>query len=71
MSLLTTRDGTLWIGTTNGLASWNGGKLVQYAELAGRQIFALLEDQEGTVWATGNSVTIGKLCAIRNGNVQC
>ena len=70
-SLLTARNGTLWIGTGKGLASWRDGKLTQYPELAGRQIFALLEDHEGTVWATGNAVTIGKLCAIRHGIVQC
>src|SRR5262249_38808754 len=34
ISLLATRDGTLWIGTAKGLASWKDGKLTQYAELA-------------------------------------
>ena len=69
--MLVTRDGTLWIGTAKGLASWKDGKLTQYAELAGRYIFKLLEDREGTVWASGGAVPAGKLCAIRNGNVQC
>src|SRR5215204_4322942 len=53
LSLLVTRDGTLWIGTVKGLVSWKGGKLTQYAELAGRYIFTLLEDREGSVWASG------------------
>jgi ligand-binding sensor domain-containing protein/signal transduction histidine kinase len=70
-SLLVTRDGTLWIGTAKGLASWKDGKLTQYPELAGRYLFKLIEDREGTVWASGMAVPIGKLCAIRNGNVQC
>lgn len=70
-SLLAARDGTLWIGTFNGLASWKNGKLINYPEFSGRQIFALLEDHNGTVWVTGNAVSIGKLCAVRNGNVQC
>ncbi len=70
-SLLVTRDGTLWIGTEKGLASWKDGKLTQYAELAGRYIFALLEDREGSVWASGLAVSGGKLCAITNGNIQC
>src|ERR1700753_146416 len=70
-SLLAARDGTLWIGTSKGLASWKDGKLTQYAELAGQYIFKLLEDHEGTVWASGRSVPVGKLCAIRNGGVQC
>src|SRR5262245_31422026 len=33
--LLGGRDGTLWIGTLNGLASWKDGKLRTYAELSG------------------------------------
>ena len=73
LSLLTGHDGTLWIGTWNGLASWKDGKLMQYPELAGHFIFALLEDHAGTVWASGFSSAPqgGRLCTIRNGNVQC
>ena len=71
-SLFATRDGTLWIGTSNGLVSWKGGKLTEYAELAGQYIDSLLEDRDGTVWASGRGlVTDGKLCAIRSGSVQC
>jgi signal transduction histidine kinase/ligand-binding sensor domain-containing protein len=70
-SLLATHDGTLWIGTTKGLASWKDGKLTQYAETAGLTIFKVLEDHEGTVWASGLTITTGKLCAIRSGGVQC
>ena len=70
-SLMVARDGTLWIGTEKGLASWKDGKLTQYAELAGRYIFAVLEDHEGSVWASGLAVSSGRLCAIRNGNIQC
>jgi ligand-binding sensor domain-containing protein/signal transduction histidine kinase len=70
-SLLTSRDGTLWIGTSNGLASWKGGRLTQYPELAGRYIFRLLQDHEGTVWVSGGRVPIGRLCAIRDGSVRC
>jgi signal transduction histidine kinase/ligand-binding sensor domain-containing protein len=70
-SLLVARDGTFWIGTSKGLASWKDGKLTQYAELAEQYIFRLLEDREGRVWVGGGAATIGKLCAIQNGNVQC
>src|ERR1044072_2011973 len=70
-SLLATPDGTLWIGTGNGLASWKDGKLTQYSQTAGLYIFKILEDREGGVWASGTSITAGKLCAIRNGSVQC
>ena len=69
--LLVSRDGTLWIGTLNGLASWKTGKLTHYAELHGQSVFALVEDREGTVWAGGRGTSIGRLCAIRSGGVQC
>jgi signal transduction histidine kinase/ligand-binding sensor domain-containing protein len=71
MSLLAARDGALWIGTDKGLASWKGGKLTQYPELAGHYIFKLLEDREGLVWASGAAVPTGKLCAFQRGSVQC
>ncbi|MGD0296587.1 MAG: two-component regulator propeller domain-containing protein [Bryobacteraceae bacterium] len=70
--LLAARDGTLWIGTRKGLASWKGGKLSQYPELAGQTVSNLVEDREGTVWAGGAAISgHGKLCAIRNGGVHC
>ena len=70
--LLAARDGTLWIGTFEGLASWKDGRLTQYPELAGRDIETLLEDHAGTVWAGGFSYTPpGRLCAIQRGSVQC
>jgi signal transduction histidine kinase/ligand-binding sensor domain-containing protein len=69
--LVAARDGTLWIGTFNGLASWKNGKLIQYAELGGSQIRALVEDHEGSIWAGTNGPPDGKLCEIRNGSVRC
>ena len=68
--LIVSRDGTLWIGTSKGLASWKDSRLTQYAELAGRYIFSLLEDHEGSVWVSGGAPPSGRLCAIRNGSVQ-
>ena len=65
--LLVARDGTLWIGTLNGLASWKDGKFTTYPEMAGRKVFPLLEDHEGTIWAGGRT----KLCSIRNARMDC
>ena len=72
-SLLAARDGTLWIGTTKGVASWKDGKLTHYPELAGETIRApILEDREGTIWVGGLAFPPpGKLCAMRKGSVQC
>ncbi len=71
--LLAARDGTVWIGTAKGLASWKDGKLTQYLETAGKDIMALLEDHEGTIWATGNAIPSGAgiLCKIQHGSNQC
>jgi PAS domain S-box-containing protein len=68
--LVVAGDGTLWIGTWSGLASWKNGRLTQYAELAGSAIFALVEDRVGTIWV-GAKGPDGKLCEIRNGSVRC
>jgi ligand-binding sensor domain-containing protein/signal transduction histidine kinase len=70
-SLLASRDGTLWIGTLKGLASWKDGKVTLYPELAEKTVSKMLEDREGTVWVSGRSVAPGRLCAIHNGSIQC
>ena len=57
-TLLVTRDGTFWIGTTKGLGSWKDGKLTIYSELNGSRILALLEDRNGTVWAATREARI-------------
>jgi len=70
-ALLASRDGTLWIGTLKGLASWKAGKLTEYPEFAKQSVDALIEDREGTVWATGTALPTGRLCTIQNGRVEC
>jgi signal transduction histidine kinase/ligand-binding sensor domain-containing protein len=70
-ALLAARDGTLWIGTLDGLVSWKNGQLTEYPALARRTILALFEDRTGTVWAGGTSGPTGVLCAIRGGSTTC
>lgn len=71
-SLIAARNGSLWIGTYSGLASWKDGKLTQYPELSGQEVGALVEDRDGTIWAgTGYQTVVGKLCAIRASSVHC
>jgi len=70
-SLAVARDGTLWIGTKRGIASWKDGKLTTYPEIAGRETVSILEDHEGTIWVGEWQAPQGRLCAIRNGAVEC
>ena len=70
MSLLVSRDGTLWIGTQKGLSSWKDGAFTQHAELAGQYVFKLVEDGEGSVWASG-FFPVGKLCEYQKDSVHC
>jgi signal transduction histidine kinase/ligand-binding sensor domain-containing protein len=66
------RDGTFWIGTMEGLASWRDGKLTRYPDLSGLVISSILEDRKGTVWVgTYSFAPPGKLCAIDGRNVHC
>jgi signal transduction histidine kinase/ligand-binding sensor domain-containing protein len=69
--LLTSRDGTLWIGTTQGLASWKDGIYTHFPQFAGHLISTLFEDREGVIWAGWYGIPDGRLCMIRNGNAQC
>jgi len=66
--LVVARDGTLWIGTGKGLASWKDGKLTQHPEVVG-YIEDLLQGRDGTVWVT--VAAPGRLCAIRGGDARC
>jgi ligand-binding sensor domain-containing protein/signal transduction histidine kinase len=53
-ALLADREGSLWIGSNNGLARLVGGKLQMLPEtdpLARASILTLMEDREGNLWA--------------------
>ena len=72
VSLHVARDGTFWIGTMGGLASWRDGKLTRYPDLAGLLIASIFEDRNGTIWVGSSSmVSPGKLCAIDRTNGDC
>src|SRR6185295_1929990 len=71
ISLLGTRDGSLWIGTFDGLARWHGGTLTHYEELAGQRILSLTEDRNGTVWAGSLRPAGANLCEIHDRTAAC
>jgi signal transduction histidine kinase/ligand-binding sensor domain-containing protein len=68
-SLLVARDGTLWIATLKGLASWKNGRLTQYPETGRQMVAHLLEDREGTVWF--GVYAPGRLCAVQGARIEC
>jgi streptogramin lyase len=68
------RDGSLWIGITRGLARWKDGQLRTYTDLehpAG--ISAIIEDDSGTIWATryGLYAREAPLCSISEETLRC
>ena len=69
-ALLVTRDGTLWIGTFEGLVSWSGGKLTYYPEIGKAFVTSLLEDHEGTVWVGTYGSTRSTGPGVRDTNRQ-
>jgi len=70
-ALLVAHDGTLWIGTLKGLASYKDGKLTRYPGLDGTAIGMFLEDREQTVWFGVRQAASGRLCAMRDGKIDC
>jgi ligand-binding sensor domain-containing protein len=73
-ALLGSRDGSLWIGTTRGLARWKDGQLRTYTDLQHpAAIFAIIEDDSGTIWATryGQYAREAPLCSISEEKLRC
>ena len=71
-ALLAARDGTLWIGTMQGVASWRDGKLTYVPQLADWAVNGLAEDGEGTIWAAMlEPPRTARLCAIRKTGTSC
>src|SRR6478609_4038632 len=70
-SLLCARDGTLWIGTFEGLASWRDGRLTWLREFEGMFVTSKIEDRNGTVWAGALTRVGGRLCSVRGGRGTC
>ncbi len=71
-SLLGANDGSLWIGTSRGLAHWTNGDLVVYSATSDF-IEAVLQDSKGAVWITRSRVhdADGPLCQTVGNILRC
>jgi PAS domain S-box-containing protein len=71
-TLLVAHDGTLWIGTLNGLASWKNGAFTRHTQLEQAYVLSLIEDSQQTIWiGTSGKSNKGRLCASRGGKIDC
>ena len=71
ISLLTSRDGTLWIASSPGLASWKDGRLTAYPELSSVITRRLVEDRAGRIWFISLAPQPRRVCSIEHGVVRC
>ena len=71
LALLAARDGTLWINTGSGIASWKDGRFSEYATPSGVQFGRFVEDRAGTIWIATMYPPPGRLCSVQPAGVQC
>ena len=50
--LFRSRDGSLWVGTVQGLVHFHQGKTDRFDSLSGDVVTDIFEDREGTVWVS-------------------
>ena len=67
-SILAAHDGSIWIGTADGLDRWKDGRMTIYRAqsapgLPGGSIQSLFEDEAGRMWVSG----FGGLAVFANG----
>jgi len=68
------RDGSLWIGSIDGLFHWKNGALFGYASKPRSSgISAIIEDHAGTIWVTRYRINdgMGPLCRVAGATLQC
>lgn len=71
-SLLTTRDGSLWMGTGGKIAHLKNGTLLSSQDSFGR-VNGILEDSHGTLWIARSRFTDGggPLCEVAGKKLRC
>ena len=71
-SLLSTRDGSLWVGLQGVLLQWRQGNWKRVLPIIGR-VNALTESPDGTVWValTRTEKRTGGFCSVSQPGIQC
>jgi signal transduction histidine kinase/ligand-binding sensor domain-containing protein len=71
-SLLTARDGSLWIGTGSKIAHLKDGRLLASLDSFGR-VNGILEDSHGSLWIARSRIidTGGPLCEVTGNRLRC
>jgi len=54
-SLLQDNNGTLWIGTANGVASYRHGVFTAYPDTSGNTIWSIFQDRQGRIWIASSA----------------
>ena len=71
-ALLAARDGSLWIGTREGLSQWKDATLVNYEIATRGGALSLLEDHSGDIWfGLFNETGVGSLCRVVGASARC
>jgi signal transduction histidine kinase/ligand-binding sensor domain-containing protein len=70
--LLVAHDGSLWIGTSVGVAHWKNGTLTRYLDKGG-SVRGFAEDNAGRIWVahTPDKKGEGPLCQLTETTVHC
>ena len=72
VSLLGSRDGSLWIGTGDALARWKDGALTVFKDHG--RINAIAEDRDRTIWVARTRIgrsNKGPLCRVNASELEC
>lgn len=72
--LLTTHDGSLWIGTDGqGVWRWQNSKIERFLPSGAATIASILEDHQGTIWVARRNVEdgSGRICQVSSGSSRC
>jgi signal transduction histidine kinase/ligand-binding sensor domain-containing protein len=70
-ALKSAHDGSLWIGTREGLSHWSENEIKHYAIDGGPAVDAILQDRKGTLWAASIGFQSGKLCRVEGQTTHC